>query len=719
MHSIFKRAIVAVFAVIALAPSIASAANPDYFLIGVWAQPPRNEDHGDNFAFWKGIGVNTLVGHDSGPQKNVTERQWDEAARAKGLKVIRKPSADAAYDLEAYRSGTLVALMIPDENDKVAANKGVWTDATLEEAILGPARSIRARSPGVPVFANFMGSQFGYGRNEWYRKAIQQGTDFYSYDWYPLNTGYPVDLTLVQRAETITSWSGRYPMMYVETSDQHLKLDPANQNPAYQNHVSLMRGPTPAEIRGEMALSVAMGAPGIIFFADSFYPFRYDGTTAEGARAIAEENLRWRALSPEPGEKATNLPAGLVGRRRTLDGKPVTIIVNHSTSPITYQGQTYAPLGYRLFDSTNGIIYSSQPAGQTGGTTTGSSTTTGQLAVSCTAQSAESYTGRSTSWRASVSGGTPPYSYSWSNADGATGTDSTLTFDYATSGVRRPTVTVRDVAGTSASAQCPQVSVIEPPLIGSCSVETSRSSDPAGVSVTWNTKVYGGNRTPSYSWSGSDGLSATSSSVTKIYTSGGPKQAVVRVTSPDQSIELQCAALLPAQLTDDQVYGSCRQSFSKLVVDWSASASGGHGPYSFRWSSPDGMNATSSAVRREYASSGLKMASVDISNATTTMSLQCAAFISDKDVSSGCFIATAAYGTSMEPEVQKLRWFRDDYLLTNAPGRLFVKGYYAISPPIADLIRGHEWLRAFVRWHLHPIVALASYAEGGRSVAAR
>lgn len=260
------------------AQRVDSANGLNYFLIGVWSQPPKTDDHADNFGFWKSIGVNTLVGHDTGPQKNITEKQYDAAAQAAGLKVIRKPSADTAYDIQAYNSGTLVAWMHADESDKIAANAGKWDNATLNQAILNNAKLWRQQAPQIPIFSNFMGSQFGYNRDDWYKQAIQQGTDFYSYDWYPYNTGYSVYITLVERAQKITAWSGKNPLIYIETSDQRLKRDPAYQNPAFAATVSKMRGPSAQEVRGEMAIAVAEGAPGIIFFADTFYPFHYDGT---------------------------------------------------------------------------------------------------------------------------------------------------------------------------------------------------------------------------------------------------------------------------------------------------------------------------------------------------------------------------------------------------------------------------------------------------------
>jgi hypothetical protein len=74
-----------------------------------------------------------------------------------------------------------------------------------------------------------------------------------------------------------------------------------------------------------------------------------------------------------------------------------------------------------------------------------------------------------------------------------------------------------------------------------------------------------------------------------------------------------------------------------------------------------------------------------------------------------CFIATAAYGSSMEPQVILLRKFRNRYLLVNPFGKRLVAAYYSFSPPIADYIRQYRWFKPVVRVILLPFIGLAAY----------
>jgi hypothetical protein len=73
-----------------------------------------------------------------------------------------------------------------------------------------------------------------------------------------------------------------------------------------------------------------------------------------------------------------------------------------------------------------------------------------------------------------------------------------------------------------------------------------------------------------------------------------------------------------------------------------------------------------------------------------------------------CFIATAAYGTPMAEEIQILREFRDEYLLTNTIGQAFVYFYYKVSPPIAQFIAEHPSLKPIVRAGLVPAVVIST-----------
>ena len=80
-----------------------------------------------------------------------------------------------------------------------------------------------------------------------------------------------------------------------------------------------------------------------------------------------------------------------------------------------------------------------------------------------------------------------------------------------------------------------------------------------------------------------------------------------------------------------------------------------------------------------------------------------------KTGSPSCFIATAAYGSYLDPHVVALRNFRDNYLLPYTLGRKLVQFYYDTSPPIANYIAHHEHVRTLVRFALTPIVFSVEY----------
>jgi hypothetical protein len=73
----------------------------------------------------------------------------------------------------------------------------------------------------------------------------------------------------------------------------------------------------------------------------------------------------------------------------------------------------------------------------------------------------------------------------------------------------------------------------------------------------------------------------------------------------------------------------------------------------------------------------------------------------------GCFIATAAYGSDLAPEVEILRAFRDTTLLPNPVGQRFVRWYNKLSPRLASWIERRPFVRMIVRMLiLSPILVI-------------
>jgi len=68
-----------------------------------------------------------------------------------------------------------------------------------------------------------------------------------------------------------------------------------------------------------------------------------------------------------------------------------------------------------------------------------------------------------------------------------------------------------------------------------------------------------------------------------------------------------------------------------------------------------------------------------------------------------CFVATQLFGPDA-PETWRLRRYRDELLRRSPAGRAAIRLYYAVSPTIAQWLRGREWASKVMRFALRGLL---------------
>jgi hypothetical protein len=183
------------------------------------------------------------------------------------------------------------------------------------------------------------------------------------------------------------------------------------------------------------------------------------------------------------------------------------------------------------------------------------------LTVSCYANPVSATVNQSVTWQAYASGGSGSYSYTWSGTNSYYGsTGSSVYSTYSTPGSYSASVTVYS-NGQTATQSCGSVIVtdnyyVQQPtyyqqpvyqapvqqtsgdLVAACFAD--RTAATVNQSVTWAVEVTGGSGQYSYSWSGTDGLSGSGSTVSKNYDTTGTKNAAVLISSGGQTLSQAC-----------------------------------------------------------------------------------------------------------------------------------------------------------------------------------
>src|SRR6266571_1335687 len=229
-------------------------------------------------------------------------------------------------------------------------------------------------------------------------------------------------------------------------------------------------------------------------------------------------------------------------------------------------------------------------------------------------------TGQTVSFTSSVSGGSPPYSYSWSLGDGSTGMGSSPQHTYSSTGTLTVALTVKDNGSpqqTTTSQQSLTVSGAPPPLTASFAY--SPSSTQAGEPVTFTASASGGTSPFTFSWSFGDGSTGTGSPVPHTYSSVG--SYTTALTVKDSSTPLKTATSqktvsatsppppIPVTFTLNPSSPDAGQSISFI-----ASAFGGAPPYSYSWSYGDGSAGTGLQVTHTYDSDGTYQVTLTIAD---------------------------------------------------------------------------------------------------------
>lgn len=176
----------------------------------------------------------------------------------------------------------------------------------------------------------------------------------------------------------------------------------------------------------------------------------------------------------------------------------------------------------------------------------------------------------------------------------------------------------------------------------------------------WKSSISGGNGNYYATWSGSEGLSGSGTSISKRYNNSGAKNASITVTSGNQTTTRNCNSVevldnqsnryyesdyryddynrrtrwtnndsyyTNTYYTSGPLYVSCyaNTTFAPVGtnVAWQATASGGNGSYSYSWSGSDGLRGYNQYLNTSYTGSGVKTAMVTVYSGNQVLTQSC------------------------------------------------------------------------------------------------
>lgn len=111
-----------------------------------------------------------------------------------------------------------------------------------------------------------------------------------------------------------------------------------------------------------------------------------------------------------------------------------------------------------------------------------------------------------------------------------------------------------------------------------------------------------------------------------------------------------------------------------------------------------------SQTRRRFSENKAIIDRINTQLESVRRQLRSAAAKSSSRGSSGCYIATMAYGDYDHPQVIELRKFRDEFLNKSTLGRYFIRFYYKYSPLLVEGLKGKPKANNIIRTFLDLLI---------------
>jgi len=234
----------------------------------------------------------------------------------------------------------------------------------------------------------------------------------------------------------------------------------------------------------------------------------------------------------------------------------------------------------------------------------GSTTPPVLLSTSFTYSPSSPQVGQYVWFTASASGGSGPYNFTWAFGDGSSGTGTTVYHAYSTAGLYNAVLTTRDSSPSQQTATSQQTITVTspppPPPSLAASFTESLSSPIVGQTISFTGSASGGTSPYSYAWNFGDSSTGSGSSVSHAYQAAGAYTVVLTVTDTAGHLASASNTVTVTSPLSANITYSPSSPAPLANVQFTATATGGTAPYSYRWDFGDGTNGMGATVSHSY-----------------------------------------------------------------------------------------------------------------------